>query len=87
MNYYIFIVGTDLKHVYVQSAEEAFKFYQYGRKNLCFATTKLNDRSSRSHCIFTIYVVNVEDPRSPAVSKLVKYLMLIFMLLFFHFTQ
>lgn len=72
MNYYIFIVGTDLKHVYVQSAEEAFKFYQYGRKNLCFATTKLNDRSSRSHCIFTIYVINVEDPRSPTVSKLVE---------------
>lgn len=63
------IFRTDLRHLYVQSAEEAFKFYQYGRKNLCIASTKLNDRSSRSHCIFTIQVINLEDLKAPTVSK------------------
>ena len=35
---------------------EAFKIIEAGRKNLTVAQTKLNNDSSRSHCIFTIKI-------------------------------
>lgn len=46
----------NLRHVNVSSGHEAFQILQFGRSNLHFAPTALNQSSSRSHCIFTITV-------------------------------
>ncbi|EEB20030.1 rabkinesin-6, putative [Pediculus humanus corporis] len=44
----------NLRYVNVSSGHEAFQILQFGRNNLHFAPTALNNSSSRSHCIFTI---------------------------------
>jgi hypothetical protein len=43
-----------LTHICVNSAEEAYHIMLYGQHNLRVAATGLNSLSSRSHCIFTI---------------------------------
>ena len=40
-----------------------------GRDNLHFAATKLNQHSSRSHCIFSIKIVRVADPDAPHLAR------------------
>ncbi|XP_015594412.1 kinesin-like protein KIF20A isoform X1 [Cephus cinctus] len=47
-----FIKG--LKTISVNSGSEAYQILMAGQHNLKVATTALNSRSSRSHCIFTI---------------------------------
>lgn len=64
-------VCLGLKQIHVSSAEEAFTIYQFGKKNLNVASTKMNDCSSRSHCIFTIHVINLNDEEQPTLSKYV----------------
>ncbi|KAG8231594.1 hypothetical protein J437_LFUL012286, partial [Ladona fulva] len=57
---------SDLREVCVMSEDEAYQVMLFGKCNLQFATTKLNHKSSRSHCIFTIKLVqvpNVSDPK------------------------
>lgn len=47
----------NLSSVCVTSGLEAYKVLQYGMHNLNYASTEINRHSSRSHCIFTIKLV------------------------------
>ncbi|XP_038147676.1 kinesin-like protein KIF20B isoform X6 [Cyprinodon tularosa] len=51
----------DLRWVQVSSAEEAYMVVQLGRRNQSFSSTRLNQLSSRSHSIFSIRILGVED--------------------------
>ena len=63
----VYIKG--LKEVPVYSADEAYQLLMIGRQNLQFAATRLNQHSSRSHCIFTIKVIRVADADSPHLAR------------------
>uniref|UniRef100_A0A6G3MKB8 Kinesin-like protein KIF23 (Trinotate prediction) n=1 Tax=Henneguya salminicola TaxID=69463 RepID=A0A6G3MKB8_HENSL len=54
----IFIPG--LAYVPVNSVSEALTFYRKGKKRRKIAETLLNSTSSRSHCVFTLYLVQIE---------------------------
>ncbi|KAF1375404.1 hypothetical protein PFLUV_G00219780 [Perca fluviatilis] len=63
----------DLRWVQVNSAEEAYKVMKLGKKNQSFSSTRLNQLSSRSHSVFSIRILRIEDigtPRVHAVSEL-----------------
>ncbi|XP_072524163.1 kinesin-like protein KIF20B [Salminus brasiliensis] len=63
----------DLIWVQVNSADEAYKVLKIGRKNQSFSSTKLNSVSSRSHSIFSIRILRIEDmsvPRVQTISEL-----------------
>nr|XP_055027535.1 kinesin-like protein KIF20B isoform X1 [Misgurnus anguillicaudatus] len=63
----------DLKWVQVSSADEAFKVMKIGKRNQSIYSTKLNLLSSRSHSIFSVRILKVEDvgiPRVESVSEL-----------------
>ncbi|XP_042358648.1 kinesin-like protein KIF20B isoform X2 [Plectropomus leopardus] len=63
----------DLRWIQVNNAEEAYKVMKLGRKNQSFSSTRLNQLSSRSHSIFSIRILRIEDigtPRVHAVSEL-----------------
>jgi len=62
-----FIKG--LREVQVTTADEAYQALMIGRENLHFAATRLNQQSSRSHCIFTVKLVRVADPNSPHLAR------------------
>ncbi|CAG9854252.1 unnamed protein product [Phyllotreta striolata] len=47
----------DLTQINVRSASEAFMILQYGLNKLNYAKTNVNMHSSRSHCIFTLKLV------------------------------
>ena len=47
------------------SAHEAIKVMMFGQRSLKYACTKLNETSSRSHCIFTVKIVRVADVVNP----------------------
>ncbi|XP_072302339.1 kinesin-like protein KIF20A [Eucyclogobius newberryi] len=49
----------ELTWVQVRSAEEAWRVLRVGRRNQSFASTHLNQNSSRSHSIFSIRVLHV----------------------------
>ncbi|XP_037324090.2 kinesin-like protein KIF20A isoform X1 [Pungitius pungitius] len=49
----------DLAWIQVRSAEEAWRVLRAGRRNQSFASTHLNQNSSRSHSIFSIRVLHV----------------------------
>ncbi|KAM4729854.1 kinesin-like protein KIF20B [Anableps anableps] len=51
----------DLRWVQVSSAEEAYAVVKLGRRNQSFSSTRLNQLSSRSHSIFSIRILRVED--------------------------
>lgn len=77
---YSSIYVLDLTHVFVQSAEEAYKVMYYGRNNLKFASNNLNKSSSRSHCIFTLKLMrveNVENPKTAVISRLNLFLLIL----------
>ncbi|XP_031660732.1 kinesin-like protein KIF20B isoform X7 [Oncorhynchus kisutch] len=59
----------DLKWVQVNNAEEAYKVMKLGKKNQSFASTKLNLLSSRSHSIFSVRILRIEDARIPRVNS------------------
>ena len=40
-----------------------------GRENLQFAATRLNQHSSRSHCIFTIKTIRVAETAKPHMAR------------------
>ena len=44
------------RYVRVDTPKEALKLIEVGRRNLTTAQTKLNNDSSRSHCIFSIKI-------------------------------
>eukprot|EP00092_Neocalanus_flemingeri_P032334 GFUD01035153.1.p1 GENE.GFUD01035153.1~~GFUD01035153.1.p1 ORF type:complete len:1912 (+),score=653.09 GFUD01035153.1:74-5809(+) len=58
-----------LREVQVSTADEAYQALMIGRENLHFAATRLNQQSSRSHCIFTVKLVRVADPDSPHMAR------------------
>ncbi|XP_036405342.1 kinesin-like protein KIF20B [Megalops cyprinoides] len=63
----------DLKWVQVNDADEAYKVVKVGKKNQSFSCTKLNNLSSRSHSIFSIRILRIEDvgiPRVHTISEL-----------------
>ncbi|XP_054456474.1 kinesin-like protein KIF20B isoform X2 [Anoplopoma fimbria] len=63
----------DLRWIQVNSAEEAYKVMKLGKKNQSFSSTRLNLVSSRSHSIFSIRILRIDDigsPRVHAVSEL-----------------
>ncbi|KAF6728943.1 Kinesin-like protein KIF20A [Oryzias melastigma] len=55
----------DLTWIQVRSAEEAWKILKAGRRNQSFASTHLNQNSSRSHSIFSIRVLHVHPDAVP----------------------
>ncbi|XP_070699642.1 kinesin-like protein KIF20A isoform X2 [Pempheris klunzingeri] len=56
----------DLTWIQVRSAEEAWKILGAGRRNQSFASTHLNQNSSRSHSIFSIRVLHVRPETDSA---------------------
>lgn len=54
----------DLTRVHVRTAEEAMKIMNVGLKQAKTAFTNVNDRSSRSHCIFMIEVLGFRTATS-----------------------
>lgn len=51
----------NLNVIPVSNGLQAFQILQYGLKNLSYASTGINSHSSRSHCIFSIKLVQAAD--------------------------
>ncbi|XP_034297563.1 kinesin-like protein KIF20A [Pantherophis guttatus] len=60
----------DLNWVNVQNAEEAWKLLKLGRRNQSFASTHMNENSSRSHSIFSIRILHLQERSSKTISKI-----------------
>ncbi|XP_055085641.1 kinesin-like protein KIF20B isoform X2 [Periophthalmus magnuspinnatus] len=63
----------DLRWVQVSSSEEAYRIMKIGKKNQSISATRLNQLSSRSHSIFSIRLMKIDDvgvPRVLAISEL-----------------
>ncbi|KAM9847987.1 kinesin-like protein KIF20B [Aulostomus maculatus] len=60
----------DLRWVQVNSAEEAYKVMKLGKRNQSFSSTRLNQLSSRSHSIFSIRILKIEDVGTPRVKTI-----------------
>jgi kinesin family protein 20 len=58
-----------LREVHVASAEDAQRLLDIGRRNLHIASTRLNRASSRSHCIFTLKLIQIVDVANPSVAR------------------
>ncbi|QQP51413.1 Uncharacterized protein FKW44_012767 [Caligus rogercresseyi] len=58
-----------LREICVSSADEAYQLLLIGRRNLQFAATKLNQNSSRSHCIFTVKLIRFCDLERPQLGR------------------
>eukprot|EP00079_Xenopus_tropicalis_P027840 XP_012822228.1 PREDICTED: kinesin-like protein KIF20B isoform X1 [Xenopus tropicalis] len=59
----------DLQWIEVSDATEACKILALGKKFQSIAYTKLNSSSSRSHSIFTVRLLKIEDSDIPRVLK------------------
>ncbi|NXF44949.1 KI20B protein, partial [Oceanites oceanicus] len=59
----------DLQWVQVSDSKEAFRLLKLGLKHQSVASTKLNTCSSRSHSIFTVKVLKIEDSGAPRVTR------------------
>ncbi|XP_010408993.3 kinesin-like protein KIF20B isoform X1 [Corvus cornix cornix] len=59
----------DLQWVQVSDSKEAFRLLKLGLKHQSIASTKLNNCSSRSHSIFTVKVLKIEDSGTPRVTR------------------
>ncbi|XP_076269406.1 kinesin-like protein subito [Rhynchophorus ferrugineus] len=59
----------DLKYVNVRSGLEAYGILQYGLQNRNKASTAINLQSSRSHCIFTIKLVQGYNSENLLISS------------------
>ncbi|CAL8280715.1 unnamed protein product [Lota lota] len=64
----------DLRWVQVNSAEEALKVMKLGRRNQSFSFTKLNQSSSRSHCIFSIRILRLDQAGVHSISESVPHI-------------
>ncbi|XP_060096106.1 kinesin-like protein KIF20A [Heteronotia binoei] len=63
----------DLNWINIQDADEAWKLLKMGRRNQSFASTHLNQNSSRSHSIFSIRILHLQrsgDEVDPKISEL-----------------
>ncbi|NWY09836.1 KI20B protein, partial [Aphelocoma coerulescens] len=59
----------DLQWVQICDSKEAFRLLKLGLKHQSIASTKLNNCSSRSHSIFTVKVLKIEDSGTPRVTR------------------
>ncbi|XP_035186592.1 kinesin-like protein KIF20B isoform X1 [Oxyura jamaicensis] len=59
----------DLQWVQISDSKEAFRLLKVGLKHQSTASTKLNTSSSRSHSIFTVKVLKIEDLETPRVTR------------------
>ncbi|XP_066410831.1 kinesin-like protein KIF20B [Molothrus aeneus] len=59
----------DLQWVQISDSKEAFKLLKLGLKHQSIASTKLNNSSSRSHSIFTVKLLKIEDSGIPRVTR------------------
>ncbi|XP_075390248.1 kinesin-like protein KIF20B isoform X2 [Tenrec ecaudatus] len=59
----------DLQWIQVSDAKEAYRLLKVGIKNKSVAFTKLNNASSRSHSIFTVKILQIEDSEMPRVIR------------------
>ncbi|XP_037997476.1 kinesin-like protein KIF20B isoform X2 [Motacilla alba alba] len=59
----------DLQWVQISDCKEAFKLLKLGLKHQSIASTKLNNCSSRSHSIFTVKLLKIEDSGIPRVTR------------------
>ncbi|XP_048803164.1 kinesin-like protein KIF20B [Lagopus muta] len=64
---YSYVKG--LQWVQVSDCEEAFRLFKLGQKHRSFGSPKLNACSSRSHSIFTIKLLKIEDLEMPRVTR------------------
>ncbi|NXI92408.1 KI20A protein, partial [Psophia crepitans] len=60
----------DLNWINVQDADEAWKLLKLGRKNQSFASTHMNQNSSRSHSVFSIRILHLQRGSSEIVPKI-----------------
>ncbi|KFQ91256.1 Kinesin-like KIF20B [Nipponia nippon] len=59
----------DLQWIQISDSKEAFRLLKLGLKHQSIASTKLNTCSSRSHSIFTVKVLKIEDSGAPRVTR------------------
>ncbi|NWT82751.1 KI20B protein, partial [Lanius ludovicianus] len=59
----------DLQWVQISDSKEAFRLLKLGLRHQSIASTKLNNCSSRSHSIFTVKVLKIEDSGAPRVTR------------------
>ncbi|KAM9232958.1 LOW QUALITY PROTEIN: kinesin-like protein KIF20B [Leptosomus discolor] len=59
----------DLQWVQISNSKEAFRLLKLGLKHQSIASTKLNTSSSRSHSIFTVKILKIEDSGAPRVMR------------------
>ncbi|XP_059756016.1 kinesin-like protein KIF20B isoform X3 [Balaenoptera ricei] len=59
----------DLQWVQVSDSKEAYRLLKLGIKHQSVAFTKLNNTSSRSHSIFTIRILQIEESEMPRVMR------------------
>uniref|UniRef100_A0A8D0G490 Kinesin family member 20B n=1 Tax=Sphenodon punctatus TaxID=8508 RepID=A0A8D0G490_SPHPU len=59
----------DLQWIQVSNSKEAFRLLKLGFKHQSIASTKLNTYSSRSHSIFTVKMLKIEDTEAPHVTR------------------
>uniref|UniRef100_A0A8C2T959 Kinesin-like protein n=1 Tax=Coturnix japonica TaxID=93934 RepID=A0A8C2T959_COTJA len=60
----------DLNWINVRDADEAWRLLKLGRKNQSFASTHMNQNSSRSHSIFSIRILHLQGGGSEIVPKI-----------------
>ncbi|NXA46323.1 KI20A protein, partial [Nothocercus julius] len=60
----------DLNWINVRDADEAWKLLKLGRKKQSFASTHMNQNSSRSHSIFSIRILHLQGGGSEVVPKI-----------------
>lgn len=59
-----------LKEIPVRTADEAYALLCLARRNLSVAETRLNRSSSRSHCVFNVRLLRLNDGGAPSVTWL-----------------
>ncbi|KAM6105822.1 LOW QUALITY PROTEIN: kinesin-like protein KIF20B [Pterocles gutturalis] len=59
----------DLQWVQTSNSKEAFRLLKLGLKRQSVASTKLNTYSNRSHRIFTVKILKIEDSGVPRVTR------------------
>lgn len=58
--FHLTLLAPDLNWIHVRDVEEAWKLLKVGRKNQSFASTHMNQQSSRSHSIFSIRILHLQ---------------------------
>ncbi|XP_053928226.1 kinesin-like protein KIF20B [Cuculus canorus] len=59
----------DLQWIQISNSKEASRLLKLGLKHQSIASTKLNTCSSRSHSVFTVRILKIEDSGAPQVTQ------------------